>query len=170
MQRLSWNVQAKTRRTTGQRYFTGVNARRLRDGQELLALPPGLAPFPEAKLFKRLIIHNKHGRITLELELSRVPRAPVTVWASRPVKHSHSTCHKCPRLGPLPPLKKPVTDFTQRYFQKHGEYISRHRVQMAGMRIFVRIRQELDEQPGPFEGASQVVPPAAEPGWPSKTS
>jgi hypothetical protein len=50
-------------------------------------------------------------------------------------------------------------DITQLYFQKHGEYIIQHRVQLVGKRSFVRIRQERDGAPGVCVGAQAVVPP-----------
>ena len=52
-----------------------------------------------------------------------------------------------------------LNDITQLYFQKHGEYIIWHRVQLVGKRIFVRLRQERDGAPGVCVGAQAVVPP-----------
>jgi len=157
-QRLTWNVDADNRRTTGHRRFTGINARRLRDGKELLTLPPEFKPFSPRPLLKRLIITNRRGRITLKLELSRVPAGEITVWASRPCSQGRKGCQKCPRLGPLPPSARGLHDITQLYFEKHGEYIARLGVQLVGKRIYVRIRQELDDTPSVYQEARAIVP------------
>ncbi len=158
-QRLTCNVDAENRRTTGHRRFTGINARRLRDGKGLLTLPPKVEPFGPRPLLKRLIITNRRGRITLKLELSRVPVGVITVWASRPCSQGRRGCQKCPRLGPLPPPRRGLHDITQLYFEKHGEYVIQHGMQMIGKRIYVRIRPELDATPGLYQEARAMVPP-----------
>jgi hypothetical protein len=101
-QRLAWNAEGKRRRSTGQKYFTGINARRLRDGQEPLTELPARAVYSGRLLLKRLAISNRGGRITLQLEFSRAPGVRVTVWGSRPCNRGVSRSPKCPRLGELP--------------------------------------------------------------------
>ena len=44
------------------------------------------------------------------------------------------------------------------YVTKHGEYIRRHGLQLEGKRIFVRIRQEVDEGVPLYEQVKAVVP------------
>jgi hypothetical protein len=104
-QRLVWNNEAKTRRTSGQRLFTGINARRFYDGLEMLTGLPRPASYGPTRILRQLLITNRRGRITLKLELSSVPTARFTVWASRPCHRGLSVCDKCPRLGPLPPAQ-----------------------------------------------------------------
>ena len=72
-QRLSWNLDAKNRRSSGQRRFTGINARRLRNGQGLLTALPVFAPSSPRPLLRRLLITNRRGRIALNLLLTKVP-------------------------------------------------------------------------------------------------
>jgi hypothetical protein len=158
-QRLTWNVYAENQRTSGHRLFTGINARRLRDGKELLPLPPQFEPFSPSPLLKRLIITNRHARITLKLELSRVPEGSITVWASRPCSQGRKGCQKCPRIGPLPPSARGLHNITQLYFGKHGEYIARLGTQLIDKRIYVRIRQELDEGASVYQEVRAIVPP-----------
>ena len=158
-QRLTWNVDAENHRTTGHRRFTGINARRLRDGKGLLTLSPKVEPFGARPLLKRLIITNRRGRITLQIELSGVPVGVITVWASRPCNLGRKGCQKCPRIGPLPPRRRGLYNITPLYFDKHGEYIIRHGMQLIGKRIYVRIRQESDEKPSLYQEARAIVPP-----------
>jgi hypothetical protein len=157
-QRLTWNVYAEGRRTTGHRRFTGINARRLRDGKELLTLPPESKPFGPRPLLKRLIITHRRGQITLMLEFSRVPVGEITVWASRPCSQGRKGCQKCPRLGPLPPSARGLHNITRLYFAKHGDYIARLGKQLIGKRIYVRIRQELDDATSVYQEVRAIVP------------
>jgi len=167
-QRLVWNTEAKTRRTSGHRLFTGITARRFRDGRELQTGLPKPVPCSPTRVLKRLLITNRSGRITLKLELSSVPTARFTVWASRPCHRGLSVCDKCPRLGPLPPPQDGFSDITELYFQKHGAYIERHGIELAGKRIFVRIREEMDDGPRLYEPAWSVVPGPEGGGRPGK--
>lgn len=157
-QRLVWNTEAKTRRTSGQRLFTGITARRFRDGRELQTGLPRPASYGPTRILKQLVITNRRGRITLKLELFSVPTARFTVWASRPCHRGLPVCDKCPRLGPLPPPHDGCSDITALYFQKHGAYIDKCGVQLAGKRIFVRIREEMDDGARLYEPAWAVVP------------
>ncbi len=167
-QRLVWNNEAKTRRTSGQRLFTGINARRFYDGLEVLTGLPRPASYSPTRILKQLLITNQRGRITLKLELASVPTARFTVWASRPCHCGLSVCDKCPRLGPLPPPQDGVSDISALYFQKHGAYIGACGVQLAGKRIFVRIREEMDDRPRVYEPACAVVPAPEGGGRPGK--
>ena len=101
-QRLAWNAEGKHRRSTGQRYFTGINARRFRDGQEPLTELPARPVHSGKLILKRLVIRNRAGRITLKLAVSLAPGVRVTVWGSRPCNRGVSRSPKCPRLGELP--------------------------------------------------------------------
>ena len=101
-QRLAWNAEGKSRRSTGQKYFTGINARRLRDGQEPLTELPARSVYSGKLILKRLLIRNRAGRITLKLAVSLAPGVRVTVWGSRPCNRGVSRSPKCPRLGELP--------------------------------------------------------------------
>ena len=52
------------------------------------------------------------------------------------------------------------------YFEKHGEYSRDHRTQSVGKRIFIRIREEVDDGPNPYAQVTAVVPPPeGQTGW-----
>ena len=157
-QRLAWNAEGKSRRSTGQRYFTGINAPRFRDGQEPLTEPPAQPVYSGKLILKRLVICNWVGRITLKLEVSLAPGVRVTVWGSRPCNRGVSRTPDCPRLGDLPVPVGGVADITELYFRKHAEYMRAHGMHLVGKRIFIRIRVEQDAGPGLFEGTNAVVP------------
>jgi len=158
-ERLTWNVTANSRRTTGIRFFRSVNLRRLRRGEELARLPPQPKPFDARPLLKRLYIFNRCGRITLALALSRVPAEPTTVWGSLPCNRGLANPHKCPRLGPLPRPRGKVSEISALYFNKHGDYIREHHLQLVGKRIFIRLRRETDIGATFYEQVAMVVPP-----------
>jgi hypothetical protein len=101
-ERLAWDVQGSTRRMKGINYFKQVNLRRLRRGDELTRVPPFSKAYDARPLLKALDIRNRGGRITLELQLSRVPDSPRTVWGSLPSNLGLKQPDKCPRLGWLP--------------------------------------------------------------------
>jgi hypothetical protein len=157
-QRLAWNAEGKRRRSTGQRYFTGINARRLRDGQALLTEVPAQKAYSGKPVLRRLVIGNRGGQITLKLEVAPAAGVRVTVWGSRPCNRGVSRSPKCPRLGDLPAAAGGASDITELYFRKHGEYIATSRLQMAGKRIFIRTRVEMEGGPGLWEGTNGVVP------------
>ena len=157
-QYLTWNVAAKSRRTSGQRYFTGVNAPRIRDRQEPLKAPPAVATYSGKRILKRFTIGNRSGRITLVLVVSRVPGVRITVWGSRPCNRGISRIPDCPRLGELPEPTGGVSDFTWHYFRKHWEYIEKNDVELVGKRIFIQLRVELEGWGKLCERASAVVP------------
>jgi hypothetical protein len=158
----TWNVLAKTRRTSGQRCFVGVNAPRFRDGQEPLMVPPPPATYSGKRILKRFLISNRGGRITLMVVVSRIPGVRITVWASRPCNRGVSGWAKCPRLGDLPAPTGGVCDITWLYFQKHWDYIEKHGVELVGKRIFIQLRVELEGRGKLFEVAQAVVPPPEE--------
>ena len=156
---LAWNVAGKTRRKHGINYFKEINLRRVGRGEELARVPPESKPYNGEPVLKRLVIRNRGGgRLTLELELRRVPTAPMTIWGARPCNHGVTRPDKCPRLSWLPPAKQGVIDITVPYFQKHGAYIQEHGVWLEGKRIFIRIRPEVDEGANLYEEVQAVVP------------
>jgi len=156
---LSWKVAASTRRTHGINYFKTVNLRRVRRGEELTRLPPQSKPYDGGAILKQLLIRNLGGgRLILELELRRVPAAPMTVWGARPCSRGLTRPDKCPRLGWMLAPEDKVTDITALYFMKHGAYIRQHGIELAGKRIFIRIRQETDDGADLFEEVNAVVP------------
>jgi hypothetical protein len=158
-QRLSWNLDAETRRSSGQRYFVKINAPRLRDGREMLTTSPSSELVGPRGVLKQLVITNRRSRITLKLEVSLPPNARFTVWGSRPCNLGISAYYKCPRLGPLPVAVNGWCEITELYFQKHGDYIKANSVQVVGKRIVIRLRQELDAGPTIYEEVRAVVPP-----------
>jgi hypothetical protein len=106
-----------------------------------------------------LHIRNRGGgRLVLTLELRRVPIAPMTVWGARPCSRGVTKPDKCPRLGWITASEDKVTDITAVYFMKHGAYIKQHGVELAGKRIFIRIRQETDDGANLYEEVNAVVP------------
>jgi hypothetical protein len=155
---LTWNVAAKLRRMKGVNYFKMVNLRRVRRGESLVRLPPESKPRDPRPLIKRFIIRNQHGRITLKLQLRREPTTPTTVWASRPYNRGALKPDKCPCLGWLPPARARMCEITKDYFGKHGEHLAKHNVQIVGKRIFVRVRQEVDEGASFYEEVHATVP------------
>ena len=158
-ERLAWDVQGSSRRMKGVNYFKQVNLRRLRRGEEMARQPPLPKPFDGRPLLKRLRIRNRNGRISLELELRRVPGAPRTVWGSLPCNLGLKQPRACPRLGWLPDPQGRWIKITGLYFAKHGEYILQHGLRLVGKRIFIRLRQELDEGTPLYEQVKAVVPP-----------
>jgi hypothetical protein len=157
--RLAWDAQGSTRRMKGVNFFKQVNLRRLRRGEELARVPPPLKPYDGGPILKGLAIRNRNGMITLHVELRRLPAAPRTVWGSLPSNLGLKQPHACPRLGWLPHSRSRRIEITGLYFAKHGEHIRRHGLQLVGKRIFIRLRQELDEGASLYEQAKAVVPP-----------
>ena len=158
-ERLVWNVQGQNRRMKGINYYKKINLRRARRGEELARVPPQSKPYNGARVLKGLGIRNRgSGRLALKLEVCRAPTAPTTVWGARPCNRGVARPDKCPRLGWLPAPVAGASDITGLYFQKHGEYIKEHRVQLAGKRIFIRIRQEVDDGPNLYEEVKALVP------------
>ncbi len=157
-QRLSWNVEAKTRRRHGVNYFKQVNLRRLRRGEELATTPPRPQPHSAKPLLKQLHLRNRRGRVTLELELHRAPTTPTTVWGSRPCNRGAAKPRNCPRLGWLPESKGRRIEITGPYFQKHAQYLDAHRLPLVGKRIFIRTREERDDGVNLYEEVHAVVP------------
>ena len=155
----TWNVAAKTQRTSGQRYFVGTNAPRFRDRQEPLRKPPPVATYSGKRILKRFIISNRADRITLLVTVSQVPGVRITIWASRPCNRGVSRRPECPRLGDLPEPTGGVSNFTWLYFRKHWAYIEKQGVELVGKRIFIQLRVELEGWVKLFEVAQAVVPP-----------
>jgi hypothetical protein len=155
----TWNVAAKTRRSSGQRYFVAINAPRFRDRQEPLKVPPVPATYSGKQILKRFTIGNRGGRITLLVVVARVPGVRITVWASRPCNRGISRIPECPRLGDLPAPTGGVCHITWLYFRKHWDYIEKHGVELVGKRIFIQLRVELEGWGKLSEPASAVVPP-----------
>jgi hypothetical protein len=158
-QRQVWRTEASTMRTTGQRLFVKINARRLRDRLELLTAPPVSKPYSPGPILKEFVITNRGGQIRLKVRVDLAPGARFSVWGSRPCNLGVSGCDKCPWLGPLPAPVRGWCDITDLYFKKHGEYISRTWMRLVGKRIVIRVREELDTGVKVFEQARAVVPP-----------
>jgi len=156
--RLLWNVDAETRRMSGQRYFVKINAPRLRDGLELLTKPPRSARYDPKCVLKQLVITQRRGRVVLKVEVDLLPGARYTVWGSRPCNLGVSRYVHCPRLGLLSPPVNGWCDITALYFRKHGDYIIEHELPLVGKRIYIRIRLERDEGPSLYEEVRAVVP------------
>ena len=163
-ERLAWDVGGGDDRISGYNYQVRINAPRIRDGNQPLRLPPPPAPYAENPV-RKLLIANTPGGVRLWLEVLQAPKAPISVWASRPCKLGIRNCHKCPRLGLLSPSNRGFCEITQLYFAKHGEYIAAHRVQLVGKRIFVRTRPELDGAPRLLMPVYAIVPPPGERSW-----
>ena len=121
-------------------------------------MPPPFKPYDGRPILKRLDIRNRGGWITLNLELRQKPTVPTTVWGARPCNRGVEKPARCPRLGWLPAPEDGAWDITELYFQKHGEYIKKHRVRLAGKRIFIRIRREVDGGVDLYEEVKALVP------------
>jgi hypothetical protein len=162
-ERLAWNTEGSNRRSHGVHYFKTVNLRWVRRGEELTRLPPPPKPYEPKPVLKRLAIRNRGGRITLKLELRRVPSVPTTVWGSRPCNRGLARPDKCSRLGWLMVSPDAPTDITELYFKKHGGYIKQQGVELVGKRVFIRTRQEMDDGASLFEEVQAVIPPPERP-------
>jgi hypothetical protein len=162
-ERLVWNAQGSNRRSHGINYFKTVNLRRARRGEELTRLPPPSKPYEAKPVLKRLVIRNRGDRITLKLELRRVPSVPTTVWGSRPCNRGLARPDKCPRLGWLLVPAVLLIDITALYFNKHARYIEQQGMELVGKRVFIRTRQETDDGASLFEEVQAVIPPPARP-------
>jgi hypothetical protein len=157
--RLIWNTQASTDRTSGQRLFVKINARRLYDSKKLLTEFPPPQPFSPGRHLRAFVITNRRGRLTLKLRVSPAPDAHFTLWASRPLNQGRSVYLQCPLLGPLPPSDGEWIDFTKLYFHKHGPYIKANAIPLTGKRIIVHLREELDDGSRTVEELRALVPP-----------
>jgi hypothetical protein len=162
-ERLAWNVQGSNRRSHGINYFKTVNLRRARRGEEVTRLPPPSKPYEAKPVLKRLVIRNRADRITLKLELLRVPSVPTTVWGTRPCNRGLARPDKCPRLGWLMASAVLLIDITKLYFKKHGGYIKQQGMELVGKRVFIRTRQEMDDGASLFEEVQAVIPPPERP-------
>ena len=158
LERPAWESTGSLRRMSGVRYFKKVNMRRLLRGELIIRVPPLSKPYDPRPLLKGLDIRNRDGRITLEVELTRAPDTPRTVWASRPCNRGVKKPDKCPRLGWLSVSRGRWFEITKLYFKKHGEYIKQHGLELVGKRIFVRLRPETDDGPNLYEQVRAVVP------------
>jgi hypothetical protein len=156
-QRLAWHSAGKSRRTSGRSYFIRINLSRFYNGEEILVRPPPSEVPYGKRVLQWLLITQHRGGLSIKLEVTPVPGARFTVWASRPCNPGRSACPKCPRLGPLPPPIDGWSDIAPLYLQKHGAYIRTQRLELAGKRIFVRLRQELDEGPSLFQSINACV-------------
>ena len=92
------------------------------------------------------------------LHLYRLPVGRWTVWGALPCNRGLEKPDKCPRLGWLPLTKGCVIQITALYFQKHAQTIWNRKLPLLGKRIFIRLRQEMDEGAALFEQVSAVVP------------
>ena len=158
MERLAWRIYGQTQRRRGINCFKSVNLLRLRRGEELARIPPPPKPYDDNHLLKELEIHNYAGRITLKLHFYRLPTTPRTVWGAFPCNRGLEKPDKCPRLGWLPPLKDGVSNITALFYQKFGKRIWNSTAPLAGKRIFIRLRQETDDQTKLYEEIAAFVP------------
>ena len=157
-ERLTWDVQGSLRRMKGIDYFKQVNLRRLRRGEELARVPPPSKLYDSRPLLKGLDIRNRGRRITLELELRRVPDGPRTVWGSLPCNLGLKKPRALSAAGLAAGWTGRWREITGLYFKKHGQYIKEHGLQLVGKRIFIRLRQEVDEGAQLYEEVKAVVP------------
>ena len=103
-------------------------------------MPPQPKPYDGGPVLKRLVIRNRGGgRLTLELELRRVPTAPMTVWGARPCSRGVTKPDKCPRLGWMTAPQDKVTDITALYFMKHGAYVELEQPVMRDLDAVARV-------------------------------
>ena len=157
-ERLTWYSAGSIRRAKGVNHFKQVNLRRLWRGDEMARVAPPPKVCDARPLLKGLDIRNRGGRITLELEFFRKPDGPRTVWASLPSNLGVKKPRECPRLGWLLVSQGRWCEITTLYFKKHGAYIKQHGLPLVGKRIFIRLRQELDEGVPLYEQVRGVVP------------
>jgi hypothetical protein len=140
---------------TAQTYFGRVNNPRRAFGLPPLKDPPPRAQFGPNPVIG-LILTNRAGRITIQLELSGPPTVGIMVFGAPPCNRGVLRCFKCPRLCPLPAPVGKLSDITKQYVEKHGW-------PAVGQRVFIRTRQYMDGGHDGFQEFSAVVP--AEEGW-----
>jgi hypothetical protein len=158
MERLAWRTYGQTQRRRGIDCFKSVNLLRLRRGEELARIPTPPKPYDANNVLKELEIHNYAGQLTLKLHLHRLPATPRTVWGAFPCNRGLAKPDKCPRLGWLSAPKNLVCEITELYYQKYAKRIWNSKVPLAGKRIFIRLRQETDDQTKLYEEIAAVVP------------
>ena len=158
MERLAWRTYGQTQRRRGIDCFKSVNLLRHRRGEEPARIPSAPKPYDANNVLKELVIHNYAGRITLELHFHRVPTTPRTVWGAFPCNRGLEKPDKCPRLGWLPELRSLVCVITDLYYQKYAKRIWNSTAPLAGKRIFIRLRQETDDQTKLYEEVAAIVP------------
>jgi hypothetical protein len=166
-QREAWCVKARTdrrggrkaraRRRTGRRLFFKVNFHRLALKQELFTDPPEPESFRPTPLV-RLVISNRAGRITLELELAYGQAEGVMVSSWHPCNAGAMVWRKFVRIGLLPAPHRGMSDITKLYVAKFG-------VPPVGKKIFIRV-QQMHDCSGPASYTTSAVVPQEE-NWPS---
>ena len=158
MERLAWRTHGKTQRRHGINCFKSVNLLRFRRGEELARVPPRPKPYDSNQVLKGLEIRNHAGQLTLKLHFHRVPTTPRTVWGAFPCNRGLERPDKCPRLGWLPALKDLVIEITVLYYQRYAQRIWNSKEPLAGKRIFIRLRQETDDQTKFYEEVAAIIP------------
>lgn len=157
-ERLAWRTYGQTQRRRGIDCFKSVNLLRLRRGEALARVPPPPKPYDGNDVLKALEIQNHAGRITLKVHLHRLPTTPRTVWGAFPCNRGLERPDKCPRLGWLPAPKSLVCEITALYYEKYAQRIWNSKQPLAGKRIFIRLRQETDDQTKLYEEIAAIVP------------
>lgn len=157
-ERLDWRTEAAQLRKKGVHYFKSVNLRRLRREEALLRRPPPPDHYNHGPTLSRLIIQHRRGRLRLFLELQRVPVGPTTVWGSAPSNRGLLRPRHCPRLGWLKVAEDGLCEITQLYYAKYRDELQAHRHYLAGRRIFIGTRLELNRGKALFERVQALVP------------
>ena len=163
-QRAAWCVRARTsrrggrraraRRRSGRRLFFKANSRRLALKQPLFSDLPQQENFCQTPLV-RLVITNRAGRISLELNLLAGQAEGVMLSSWHPCNAGAMQWKKFIRIGLPPAPVRGVIDITRLYVAKFG-------VPPVGKKIFIRVQQMNDYSGGVPYITSAIVPPEAE--------
>ena len=159
-QRGAWTIAARKARSrrrlgqsgylTGCQFFIKINCARAAVGLSPLMDPPA-APDFDANPVSGLVITNTDGAIALKLKVSGTPDADIVVLGIGPRSAGVSYAWNFVTLGLLPAPSRGLSDITDLYVARFG-------VPAAGMRVFIRTRQQINGWEDAPRQFSAVVP------------
>jgi hypothetical protein len=151
----SRKVLGKAGRLDGRGFFSKINLPRARLGQELLLEPPAQAEFTQNPAVAFTITNDKWD-IAMQLTLARAPTGELMLWASPPCNAGKRRNWDYRVLGLLPSPLAGANNFRRLYVRRFG-------VPPAGMKVFLRVREQTNGWRGAPWEASAVVPPSEGP-------
>jgi hypothetical protein len=113
-----------------------VNAARIFLGLPMLRLPPAPTTF-SPNVVGPLRITRVRGVLAMKLSVPSAPAGRIRVLASPPRNAGGRFCADYRYLCPLPPPITGESDITKPYIKKFG-------IPLAGKRVFVQTRQQVD--------------------------
>jgi len=153
----SRKVFGKAGSLDGRAFFSKVNLPQARLGQELLLEPPAQTDFGRNPAVAFTITNDKWD-FALELTLAHAPAEEIMLWASPPCNPGKRRNWDYRVLGLLPTPVEGANNFRRLYVRRFG-------VPPAGMKVFLRVREQTNGWRGaPWEGSAVVPPRDAESG------